>query len=206
MNGYFVTGTDTGVGKTVAAAWLMLALDGEYWKPVQAGLAGESDTDAVRRMTGLAPDRFHEPAYNLSAALSPNEAAKRDGAAIEVKKIRLPAHRRPLIVEGAGGVLVPLNSGDTMADLIAALGLPAVLVARTTLGTINHTLLSLEALRRRRIAVAGVVLNGPPDRANREAICSYGNVPVIGELPPFENLGRGALAAITPLLPLAAAS
>ena len=173
---------------------------------MQAGLDGESDTDAVRRMTAFSPDRFHEPAYRLNAALSPHEAAKRDGIAIDLRRIALPAHRRPLIVEGAGGVLVPLNSRETMADLIAALGLPVVLVARTTLGTINHTLLSLEALRRRRITVAGVVLNGRPDTANRDAIAAYGDVQVIGELPNFETLGRAALTGIAPMLPLAEAS
>ena len=205
MSGYFITGTDTGVGKTVAAAWLMLALDADYWKPVQAGLAGETDSEAVRRMTGFGDERFHEPPYRLRAPLSPHEAAKREGIAIDLKTIRMPATPRPLIVEGAGGVLVPLNARANMADLMAELGLPVILVARSALGTINHTLLSLEALRRRRIPVA-VIMNGPRDVSNCDAISAFGNVPVIGELPVLDTIDKGALAAVAPMLPLAAAS
>ncbi len=205
MSGYFVTGTDTGVGKTVAAAWLMLALDGEYWKPVQAGLDGETDTQAMRRMTGLPAARFHDSAYALRAALSPHEAAKREGIEIDMARLALPSHRRPLIVEGAGGVLAPLNGRAFMVDLMAKLGLPAILVARSGLGTINHTLLSLEALRKRGIEMAGIVLNGAANPANREAIETYGHVPVLGELPLFARVDRAELSAIEPKLPLAAA-
>lgn len=205
MPGYFVTGTDTGVGKTVAASWLMLALDGEYWKPVQAGLDGETDEQAVRRLTGLPSARFHESIYRLKAALSPHEAAGREGITIDTARLKLPRHRRPLIVEGAGGLLVPLNAREFMIDLIADLGLPAVLVARTALGSINHTLLSLEALRRRRIEIAGVILNGAPDPGNRDAIANFGKVPVIAELPVFDPLGREQLLAIETKLPVAAA-
>ncbi len=205
MPGYFVTGTDTGVGKTVAASWLMLALDGEYWKPVQAGLDGETDEQAVRRLTGLPSARFHESIYRLKAALSPHEAAGREGITIDTARLKLPRHRRPLIVEGAGGLLVPLNAREFMIDLIAGLGLPAVLVARTAQGTINHTLLSLEALRRRRIEIAGVILNGAPDPGNRDAIANFGKVPVIAELPVFDPLGREQLLAIETKLPVAAA-
>jgi dethiobiotin synthase len=205
MPGYFVTGTDTGVGKTVAASWLMLALDGEYWKPVQAGLDGETDEQAVRRLTGLPSARFHESIYRLKAALSPHEAAGREGITIDTARLKLPRHRRPLIVEGAGGLLVPLNAREFMIDLIAELGLPAVLVARTAQGTINHTLLSLEALRRRRIEIAGVILNGAPDPGNRDAIANFGKVPVIAELPVFDPLGREQLLAIETKLPVAAA-
>ena len=203
--GYFISGTDTGVGKTVAASWLMLALDGEYWKPVQAGLDGETDSQAVRRMTGLPAERFHEPAYALKAALSPHEAARREGIEIDMARLALPRHRRPLIVEGAGGVMVPLNSRALMADLMAMLGLPVILVARSGLGTINHTLLSIEALRKRGIEIAGVVLNGAPDLSNREAIAAYGRVAVIGELPVLARLEPAQLSAIEPRLPVAAA-
>jgi len=205
MTGYFVTGTDTDVGKTVVASWLVLALDGEYWKPVQAGLEGETDAAAVRRLTGLPEARFHDSAYRLKAALSPHEAARREGVTIETGTIELPAHRRPLVVEGAGGLLVPLNPRALVIDLIAKLGLPVILVARSGLGTINHTLLSLEALRARGLALAGVVINGPGNPANREAIESHGNVPVIAELPLIEPLTAeglaAAAAAIRPRLP-----
>ena len=202
--GYFITGTDTGVGKTVTAAWLMLALDGDYWKPVQAGLDGETDAQAVQRMTGFPPERFHESAYVLKAALAPHEAARREGIEIDLARFSLPRRRGALIVEGAGGVMVPLNTRAYMVDLMALLGLPVILVARTGLGTINHTLLSLEALRKRGLEIAGIVLNGPPNPANREAIEGYGRVAVIGELPVLARPDRAQLSAVA--LRLAAAA
>lgn len=202
--GYFITGTDTGVGKTVAASWLMLALDGEYWKPVQAGLDGETDAQAVQRMTEFPADRIHDSAYALKAALSPHEAAKREGIEIELARVALPRHRRALIVEGAGGVLAPLNARAYMIDLMVLLGLPVVLVARSGLGTINHTLLSLDALRKRGLDIAGVVMNGAANPANREAIEIRGRVAVIGELPVLARLDRAHLSAVTPRLPVAA--
>ena len=195
MPGYFVTGTDTGVGKTVVASWLVTALDGEYWKPVQAGLTGETDEATVRRLTGFGAERFHASAYRLTKPLSPHQAAAEDGTAIELGRIAVPAHRRPLVVEGAGGLLVPLNGRDFIIDLIARIGFPVVLVARSQIGTINHTLLSLEALRSRRLTVAGVVINGTPNAANAEGIASYGKVPVIAELPLMERLDRATVAA-----------
>jgi dethiobiotin synthetase/malonyl-CoA O-methyltransferase len=196
MRGLFVTGTDTGVGKTVVSALLMHALDGDYWKPVQSGLEGETDTQAVRRLTALPPERFHAPAYELRAPLSPHESARRDGVVILPDAFRLPRSTRRLIVEGAGGVLVPLNDTMLMADLMRKLGLPVVLVARTVLGTINHTLLSIEALRSRGIEIAGVALNGPPDAANRSAIERYGDVRIVLDLPLLEPLDAPLLATV----------
>jgi len=195
MAGYFIAGTDTGVGKTVVASWLVAALDGEYWKPVQAGLEGETDEAAVRRLTGLGAERFHPSAYRLKAALSPHQAARQEGIVIELSQLKAPPQRRPLIIEGAGGLLVPLNDRDFIIDLISTLGFPVILVARSQLGTINHTLLSLEALRARRLPVAGVVVNGPPNAANRDAIAAYGKVPVIAELPLLDPLGPAEIKA-----------
>jgi len=204
MTGYFVTGTDTDVGKTVVCAWLMRVLDGEYWKPIQAGLAGETDAMTVRRLTGFGADRFHESAYSLNAPLSPHEAARRDGIAIDLGKIELPRHGRPLIVEGAGGLLVPLNARDFVIDLIAKLKLPVILVSRSRIGTINHTLLSIEALRIRHIEPAGVVIHGESNSENRDSIAHFGNVPIIAEIPVLEPLSQesiaGAAANIKPAL------
>jgi len=199
---YFITGTDTDVGKTVTAAWAMLHLEAAYWKPVQAGLEGETDEAQVRRLTGAGDERFHPSAYSLPEPLSPHEAARRAGVAIEMGAFRLPQHEGPLVVEGAGGLMVPLNEGSYMIDLIGKLGLPAILVARSTLGTINHTLLSLTALRARRIPVAGVVLNGPETPHNRAAIETHGAVRILAEIPPLEPLTREALLAIAPMTDL----
>lgn len=205
MTGYFVTGTDTDVGKTVVCAWLMRSLDGEYWKPIQAGMDGETDEMTVRRLTGFGAERFHESVYRLNAALSPHEAARRDGVAIDLGRIEMPRHSRPLVVEGAGGLLVPLNGRDFVIDLIAKLALPVVLVSRSRLGTINHTLLSLESLRTRGIELAGVVIHGESNAANREAIARYGKIEIIAELPILEPLApqsiADAAARIKPVFP-----
>lgn len=199
---YFITGTDTDVGKTVASAWAMLHLGASYWKPVQSGLAGETDEAAVRRLTGVPDDRFLPSAYALPEPLSPHESARRAGVAIALSRLTLPPHDGPLIVEGAGGLMVPLNDETLIVDLIRALGLPVILVCRSTLGTINHTLLSLEALRRRDIEIAGVVINGPPTPHNREAIVQYGRVPVLAEMPLLDPLTRDALLRIKPEIDL----
>ena len=195
---YFITGTDTDVGKTVAAAWAMLHLEASYWKPVQSGLDGETDEAAVRRITGAPDDRFLASAYELPEPLSPHESARRAGVRIDMTALALPQVEGPLIVEGAGGLLVPLNEEALVIDLIAALGLPALLVCRSTLGTINHTLLSLEALRRRDVPIAGVILNGPPTPHNRTAIETYGAARVIAEIPPLAPLTRDALLRLSP--------
>lgn len=200
--GYFVTGTDTEVGKTVACAYLMRALGTDYWKPVQSGLEGETDTEAVQRLTGLPPERFHPSAYALRAPLSPHESARRDGVRIALEAFAAPKTARLLLVEGAGGILVPLNEEALMVDLMKRLALPVVLVVRSTLGTINHTLLSLEALRARRLEVAGIVMNGPPNAANRAAIEDYGQVRVLAEIPTLSPLNAESLAAFARAHPL----
>jgi|TARA_B100001964_G_scaffold96766_1_gene108357 malonyl-CoA O-methyltransferase len=197
MKGVFITGTDTGIGKTVVSAWLMRALDGDYWKPVQTGLdGGASDSETVRRLSEFPDERFHAPLHELRAPLSPQAAARLEGVAIMLGGFSLPGSSRPVIVEGAGGVLAPLGEGLVMADLMGCLGLPVVMVAGTALGTINHSLLSLEALRSRGLEIAGVVFCGAPDAANREAVERFGEVAVIGEIPILDPLDAAAMAAL----------
>jgi dethiobiotin synthase len=190
----FVTGTDTDVGKTVVSAWLCLHLEMAYWKPVQTGTDAGSDTRVVAALAGA--QTFPE-AYRFARPLSPHAAAAAEGREIDPGGIALP-RSRGLVVEGAGGVLVPLDERETIADLIVRLGLPAIVVARSTLGTINHTCLSLEALRERGAAVAGVILVGPPDPQNRASIERYGKVAVLAELPRFAAVTRAALEASPP--------
>jgi dethiobiotin synthase len=198
LRGFFVTGTDTDVGKTVVSAWLLAHLDACYWKPVQAGTVPETDTQMVRRLAELPEDRIVPEAYVLKEPLAPHEAARREGIGIDMAKLVAPQDGRLLIVEGAGGLLVPLNEQDYVIDLIEDLNLPVILVARSTLGTINHTLLSLEALRRRGLVVAGVVINGPESPHNRAAIERYGKTQVIAEIPRLDTVTRSALRQIAP--------
>ncbi|MFK4764657.1 dethiobiotin synthase [Desulfobaculum sp. SPO524] len=191
----FVTGTDTDAGKTVISALLTLALDAHYWKPIQSGVNTDSDTRDVRALTGLPQERFLPEAYRLTEPLSPHEAAAIDGVRIDLNAITPPAlpQDAPLVVEGAGGLMVPLNDKALMLDLITRLGLPVVVVARSGLGTINHTLLTLAALRAAGAEVAGVIMNGPPHPANADAIAHFGRVPVLAQVPMLGDLSPQGL-------------
>jgi len=200
--GFFVTGTDTDVGKTVVSAWLVARLGACYWKPVQAGNHPETDSAIVQRLTDAPPGRILPEAYVLPEPIAPHEAARRAGIAIEMARLVPPHCDRPLIVEGAGGLLVPLNDKAYVIDLAAELHLPIILVTRSTLGTINHTLLSLEAIRRRGLPLAGVVVNGPETPHNRVAIERYGQVEVIAEIPLLDQVTPATLKAIQPELDL----
>lgn len=193
MNGYFVTGTDTGVGKTVLSALLCRALDAHYFKPFQTG--DDSDTDTVVRLAGLSPSRITPPAVHLEAPLAPSQAAGKQGQTLTIASIALPRTDRPLIVEGAGGALVPIAPGQDMADLMIRFGLPVIVAARSGLGTLNHTLLTLEALRLRGLDVAGVALIGELNPENRRDIERLGKVSVIIELPVLAPLTPETLRA-----------
>lgn len=188
-----VTGTDTDIGKTVFAAALAGALGATYWKPVQAGrdAAGRGDRERVAELAGVAT---LPPAYDLATPASPHIAAEIDGVTIDPARLRLPEVAGPLVVEGAGGVLVPLTRERLYADQFAAWGLPVVLVARTMLGTINHALLSIEALRVRGVAIAGVAFVGDAVEDSEAIVCTLGQVRRLGRLPRIDPLGRAALA------------
>ena len=203
LRGLFVTGTDTGVGKTVASAALVQRCRGlaavRYWKPIQTGIEQDDDTAEVGRLAACRADELLTAGVRLERPVSPHLAARLSGRPIDPEALLAlvngedEARRSCWIVEGAGGVLVPITDGCSMVDLMVRLALPAVVVARTALGTINHTRLTLEALRRRRIVVAGVIMVGPPDADNREAIERYGEAVVLGELPLLDPLDAGRL-------------
>jgi dethiobiotin synthase len=195
---YFITGTDTGVGKTVLSALLCAALDAAYWKPIQTGTEIDSDSRTVQDLAGLPAEKIFPEAYRFTLAVSPHRAARQAGVRIDLAKIKVPvsAVDAPLIVEGAGGVLVPLNEKDLMVDLMRQLGLPVLLAARSSLGTINHATLSLAALRNAGVNVAGVVMIGAPNAENREAIEEYGKVRVVGEIPWLAEMNRDVLLGI----------
>lgn len=239
----FVTGTDTGVGKTVVSALLLARYGAElelaYWKPVASGAGGPQPERDSATVAALVPEsvEIRLEMHLLRDPVSPHLAARREGVTIDLDEIAAAwegwqqvSPERGVVVEGAGGVMVPLNErqrlgegggtsgaggfagstlgsarsagGELMIDLMALLELPVLLVARSTLGTINHTLLSLDALRRRGVTVAGVVLNGPADADNRQAIETYGDVQVVAAVEPFEvtPIGlRAAAAAFDPL-------
>ena len=203
--GVFVTGTDTGIGKTLVSAVLSRAWEADYWKPVQTGLAEETgDTTTVSELAALDAARLHAPAYALQAPLSPWAAAPLEGVAIDATTIQPPKFTGTLIAEGAGGLYVPIDASTMMIDLISRLGFPVVLVARSGLGTINHTLLSLETLRLRGVPLLGVVMVGVLNPGNRDAIERFGNCAVILDIPHLDLINADVvktLAATVPALP-----
>jgi dethiobiotin synthetase len=188
-----VGGTDTDVGKTVVSALLVQGLGARYWKPVQSGLADGSDSQWVQAMLGLPPERLLKESYRLQAPVSPHWAAEQEQVVIDPQRLVLPAGDGPLVLETAGGLMTPLGRDWLQIDQIRRWGLPLVLVARSGLGTLNHTLLSLEALRQRSIPVLGLVLNGPLHPDNPRTLEDLGGVPVLAQLPRLEPLNAAAL-------------
>ncbi|MEJ7934223.1 dethiobiotin synthase [Sphingobium sp. AN558] len=195
MSVFVVTGTDTDIGKTVFAAGLAGALGAHYWKPVQAGTDPEGDRETVARLSGLPDDHLLPEAYRLSTPASPHLAARIDGVQIALDRLALPHVEGPLVVEGAGGVLVPLTTKLLMADLFAHWGAPVIMCARTGLGTINHSLLSIEALRARDVPIAGIAFIGDAHDENEAIIPALGRVPSLGRLPLLDPLDGTSLAA-----------
>ena len=204
MAGVFVTGTDTDVGKTVASSLLVATLRRYglvgYWKPIQTGIEQDDDTAEVRRLAACSSDEIVDRGVRLPRPLSPHLSARLAGQKIDVESLVQMGHTlnkdRLWVVEGAGGLLVPLNGSEVLADLIAALDLPTIIAARSGLGTINHTLLTIAGLRRRSIPVAGAVMLGQPNPENRAAIEFYGNTEVLAEIPVLRPLNADSIAGI----------
>jgi dethiobiotin synthetase len=188
-----VTGTDTDIGKTVFAAGLTAALGARYWKPVQAGLADGSDAASVVTL-GVPADHVLPEAYRLTTPCSPHLAAEIDGVTIDPDLLALPQVDGPLVVEGAGGVMVPVTRELIFADLFARWGKPVMLVARTGLGTINHSLLSIEALRSRGVPILGVAFVGDAVEDSEATIAALGKVRRLGRLPRLDPLNAATLS------------
>ena len=192
-----IAGTDTDVGKTMIAAGLALCLpQALYWKPVQAGTEPMTDTEAVQALTGLPLERFLPEAYRLRTAASPHLAARIDRVTINPARLGLPQVSGQLIVESAGGVMVPLAEDWLNVDQFARWGAPVILVARTGLGSINHSLLSVEALRARDVSIAGILFSGEAHEENERVIPALANVRSLGRLPwlPSPDAARLHLA------------
>ena len=199
MRAFVVTGTGTDIGKTVFAAALTQALDGCYWKPVQAGRDGGTDAERVMALSLMSPDRILPEAWVLDTPASPHHAARIDGVTIDAEPLTPPPCDRPLVIEGAGGALVPLNDDVLFVDVFARWRLPVIVCAATTLGTINYSLQTLEALRTRGIEVLGIAFIGDANDSSEEAIVGFGKVKRLGRLPWLEDLSpqnlRSAFAA-----------
>ena len=188
-----VCGTDTDVGKTVVSALLVQGLGAHYWKPVQSGIEHGGDSGWIQALLGLPAERICPEGYRLTNPVSPHWAAELDGLRIEPERLALPKVAGPLVVETAGGLLVPLRRDWLQIEQIAQWQRPVVLVARSGLGTLNHTLLSVEALRHRNIPLLGLVLNGPPHPDNPRTLTELSGAPVLAQLPRLDPLDGQAL-------------
>lgn len=195
MNSYIIVGTDTNVGKTVFSAALVSGLGCAYWKPVQAGLEGETDSQVVARLSGVSGDLILPEAYRLQHPVSPHLAARADGIEIDINNLNPPLEIKNTIIELAGGVMVPWSDKILSIDIIERWRLPVIVVARTTLGTINHSLLTIEALKKRNILLHGVAFVGDESSGAQLAVSEFGGTRVLGRLPWLDLLTREALLA-----------
>jgi dethiobiotin synthetase len=189
----FITGIGTDVGKTVAAAIITQALEADYWKPIQAGDLDHSDSHKVKAYVSNQKTVFHSNSYALQTPASPHYAAEIDGITIDITQIKEPVTENHLVIEGAGGILVPLNATDTIADLIQP-DYKVIVVSRHYLGSINHTLLTIEALKNRNIAVAGIVFSGDENQATESIILSKTGVKCIGRIDQEPYFDKNVIA------------
>jgi len=189
----FVTGIGTGIGKTVVSAVLVEKLKADYWKPIQSGDLDNSDTFVVKRLISNAVTHFHPEAYRLTQPFSPHKSAAIDGITIDPQKIILPNTTERLIIEGAGGLMVPLTMNYLMIDLIKQLGAEVVLVSKNYLGSINHTLLSVYALQKENIPIKGIIFNGIKDIYSKEVILDYTGLKLLGHVPEYSQLDKKAI-------------
>lgn len=190
----FIAGTNTDIGKTFVCAWLCLHFGFEYFKPIQTGSIEDNDAIKVHNLSGC---RTHPESYSYPTPCSPHLASRIEGEEIDFNSIQLP-NAGHLIVEGAGGVLVPINDNKLVTDLISKFELPTIVVASSLLGTINHTLLTLEALRRRKIDVLGIIMNGSLNAENAKAIEFYGKIKILQQIPQLENVSMKTLKEVEP--------
>ncbi len=188
-----ICGTDTDVGKTVVSSLLVQGLNAMYWKPIQSGLEGGGDTNRVCQLIKLPKERYLPEIYKFKSPVSPHWAAEKENLIIEPHHLQLPLLDENLIIETAGGVMVPLNREYLQIDQLKNWMMPIVLVGRSGLGTLNHTLLTIEALNKRKVPIMGLILNGPFHQDNPKTLEAFGGIPIIAELPTLENLSAEAL-------------
>jgi dethiobiotin synthetase len=190
MRGLVVAGIGTGIGKTFVATILTETLGADYWKPVQAGNLDFTDTDFVKRYTSNKKTKFHPEADRLTEPMSPHAAAKIDGISIEPRQLDLPKSENRIVVEPAGGLMVPLNDKFLNIDLLHQWRLPVVLVSQNYLGSINHTLLSVEVLKHHGVQLKGIIFNGEQNLATEDFILSYTGMPCIARIKQEEEINK----------------
>ena len=196
MKPLFITGIGTDVGKTVVSATLVEKLKCDYWKPVQTGDLNHSDTMKVKALISNKVSVFHQESYRLTQPFSPHKSAALDGIEIDLNKIQVPETDTQLLIEGAGGLMVPLNDKQFIIDLIVHLQAEVILVVKHYLGSINHTLLSLDILKHRNIEVKGIIFNGDPDEYSESVILNYSGAKLLGRVPLVTNLDKQSIKVL----------
>ncbi|KGG14767.1 MULTISPECIES: dethiobiotin synthase [unclassified Prochlorococcus] len=189
-----VCGTDTDVGKTIVSSLLVQGLNAIYWKPIQSGLEDGSDTNTVCDLLSLPKGRYLPELYKFKAPVSPHWAAEQENTMIKSHTLKLPIRKHPLVIETAGGVMVPLNRQYLQIDLLEEWMLPIILVARSGLGTLNHTLLTIEALKKRKIPILGIILNGAFHKDNPKTLQEFGGIPILAQLPILSKISTESLS------------
>lgn len=196
MKTIVVAGIGTGIGKTIISSVLVEALQADYWKPIQAGDLEESDTVKVNALVSNSKSVFHAESYRLETPMSPHAAANIDGVEIRLDRLQIPATENKLIIELAGGLMVPLNSKELNIDLLKKWKAPVILISRNYLGSINHTLLSLDLLKNNKVEVLGIIFNGPENNSSEQFILNYSQVKCIGKIPEIKEISKEEIKKI----------
>ncbi|WP_316784354.1 dethiobiotin synthase [Pedobacter frigiditerrae] len=192
-NNYFVTGIGTGIGKTIVSAIITEKLNADYWKPIQSGDLEQSDSLAIERLISNDKTKIHPETYRLNNPLSPHLSAKIDGIEIKLNQFILPETQNNLIVEGAGGLMVPLNNKELILDLIKYLNLEVILISQNYLGSINHTLLTLNTLKQHNISIKGIIFNGEANSESESYILNYTGISLLGNIPVLKALDKTSI-------------
>lgn len=190
---YFITGIGTGIGKTITSAVIVEKLKADYWKPIQSGDLDQSDSLAIDNLITNEQTIIHSEVYRLNHPLSPHLSAKMDGIAIELNKFTIPETENDLVIEGAGGLMVPLNTKELILDLIKYLNVEVIVVSQNYLGSINHTLLTLNTLKQHQIPIKGIIFNGVENLESQSYILNYTGVKLLGNIPLFDNISKSEI-------------
>ncbi|ALL05749.1 ATP-dependent dethiobiotin synthetase BioD [Pedobacter sp. PACM 27299] len=193
-NTYFITGIGTGIGKTIVSAILTQKLESDYWKPIQSGDLDQSDSLSIKDLISSTKTVIHPEQYRLSQPLSPHLSARLDGIEIKAQDLKLPVTNNHLIIEGAGGLMVPINEKELILDLIPVLNAKLIIVSQNYLGSINHTLLTLEVLKSRNIQVEGIIFNGGANKESESYIANYTGITILGHIPKLASLNKESIA------------
>lgn len=191
---FIITGTGTGIGKTLTSAMLVLGLEADYWKPIQSGTP--TDANTVRELTNLPANRFHDEVYRFEMPASPHIAAESEGRVVDISRLKPPHTSRTLLIEGAGGLMVPVTRTVLMIDVFKQMNAPVILCARTELGTINHTLLSVQALKVQGIPLHGIIFSGPENKDTMKTIIDFSMSKLLGHIPPLDDISAANLLDI----------